>query len=138
MNVVTALLAVGACLAALGTSRAGPTVIAVGAAVLVALIGPFDGEAALDSLRVTGFVFGAVLIAGAAAESGLLAAAARAATRPFRRPAVLLVVTLLVGAAVSTVLNLDTTAGVFTPPGVGGARRHHPRPGALALGGPPG
>jgi Na+/H+ antiporter NhaD/arsenite permease-like protein len=133
MSAVAALLAVGACLAALVTTRAWTTAVAVVATGVVAVLGPFDGDAALDGLRVTGFVFGAVLVAGAAAESGLLAAVARAATRPFRRPAVLLVVTLLVGAVVSTVLNLDTTAVLFTPLALEVARANDADPVPYAL-----
>jgi Na+/H+ antiporter NhaD/arsenite permease-like protein len=133
MNVVIALLAVGACLGALATTRRPVVLVAVVATGAAALIGPFDAGAALDGLRVTGFVFGAVLIAGAAAESGLLAAAARAATRPFHGPAVLLVVTLLVGAAVSTILNLDTTAVLFTPLALEVARANDADPVPFAL-----
>ncbi len=133
MDVVAALIAIGACLGALATTRRSLTVAAVAATATAAAIGPFDGDAALDGLRVTGFVFGAVLIAGAAAESGLLAAAATRATRPFHRPAVLLTVTLLVGAGVSTLLNLDTTAVLFTPLALEVARANDADPVPFAL-----
>ncbi len=113
--VAVGVLAVGTAVVAVVRQRWALTGLAVGLAGLSALANGVDRPALGDGVNAVVFVAAMVLVAAGAERSGLLAALAGGLVRRVGGHLRLLLATFVGGVAVTTFLNLDTTAVLFTP-----------------------